>query len=172
MLEDLYRINISDLKKAGLLTPGSTGAVFYKGHLILRLMGFGDYIETGAGYRIYLAREKCLKGEQVFFLCTDCGRKCRLLFGDNLHCRCCTGLNYRCQHQSEVDRLTTRLIKFQQKHFVGERTRPYRQSMNTYINNLIDYCQLRNKQLNELQRISDNLRFRLLNKDLDSTKKS
>ena len=61
-------------------------------------------LKHGKGFRLKLSHKRNgYGGEQVFFLCPECGARVRFLYlqGGRFICRKCAGLNYHTQQQTE-----------------------------------------------------------------------
>ena len=124
-----YRsLDVRDLHRRGVLKPGldygwqwtrngrvvaGVGITTEQDRLILSYRHTPNDGEPVAHrYPVSLARTPCTYGgSRPWFLCPDCGRRVALLYlgrHGRFACRHCLRLNYKCQRESDHDRLIRR----------------------------------------------------------------
>ncbi|MBT8360431.1 MAG: hypothetical protein KJO32_05705 [Deltaproteobacteria bacterium] len=142
LTEHQQRIDTKDLNKTGLLTPGrsgilswrnrlgeTTGSVSYKISDRCMTLKYSYLIENGELRQqedqavpviltVLLDRTPMhFGGYRTWFLCPDCNRRCRVLYGSQklFLCRNCSNLAYASQNEDKVSRLILRSRKIRKK---------------------------------------------------------
>ena len=120
---DYRRLDVRELHRAGVLTPGWRGGWYRRGEKRASInieVGKASirlrYDTTSGGecksydYAVMLSRSSCnYDGERSWFLCPCCGRRVAILYGFALFaCRHCGKLAYEVQREDETDRLARR----------------------------------------------------------------
>ena len=166
---DMRRLDVRKLQKAGMLVAGqSNGWRWWQGggqtlheaqieaypdhvsiaHACTRVAG-----EQGS-YRIGIERTAChLGGHRVWWRCpaAGCSRRVAVLYGCNgaiFACRHCYRLNYKCQRETDSNRLIRRLDKlrgrlgWQPGFGNGDKGKPHRMRWPTYWRLVQEHDQL------------------------------
>lgn len=116
-LDDVVQLDVSYLKKAGLLSKGKASKLnWIKGDKIV-LANVIIYIEENhmemVGGTIHFTRTSCnFGGKRIWFLCPECGRRSRILYGINFVCRLCVNVPYGCIGEDRLDRINRKIGKF------------------------------------------------------------
>lgn len=158
---DMRQLDLRALKRAGLLEAGSTfgwswwrpsgqqlhhaAITVHADHvsIVHDCQRAGGELAEGR-YTIGIERTAChLGGQRAWWRCPaqGCGRRVAMLYGGNgavFACRHCYRLNYRCQRETDSDRLIRRLEKlrgrlgWQPGIFHGTGAKPHRMRWQTY----------------------------------------
>lgn len=120
----LLRLDVRQLQRAGVLTPGWRGGWQWTrrsgksdigieaevDHIRLRYTNKRNGESRDFDYTVRLSRSSChYGGERPWFLCPCCGRRVAILYGGAMFaCRVCYGLAYEAQREDETDRLARR----------------------------------------------------------------
>ncbi|WP_247737263.1 hypothetical protein [Thauera aromatica] len=125
MTADYRRLDVRELHRAGVLTPGwSGGWCWYRrgekvatvnvevgeASIRLRYEATDRGERKGYDYAVRLARTGCtFGGARPWFLCPCCGRRVAILYGGSVFaCRNCRELAYEVQREDGADRLARR----------------------------------------------------------------
>lgn len=123
--QHMLRFDLRQLTKKGRVAPGQSYGWYWSrdeeqiASIGVRTMADAlllDYTYTPSGSqsravtcRVRLTQTPCtLGGARSWFVCPDCGRRCRVLFGVSRHgsfaCRVCQRLAYASEAESPIDR--------------------------------------------------------------------
>ncbi|MBT6340861.1 MAG: hypothetical protein HOJ48_16350 [Desulfobacula sp.] len=130
MAESSLPLDIRELKRKGLLTPGGTittkwsrggnvhssiGAIVYKDHLLLRYTHKKtDVVEQN----VFFTYTPCnYGGERIWFQCPFCGRRCAVIYsyGKYFACRICCNLTYETCNETPRDRRFSKADKLRKR---------------------------------------------------------
>ena len=110
--DDLLRLDVNRLNKAGALRPGWTGTCQWSNQEV-RVVTRADGLvlsNAGAAEEVLVLWEDCgFGGRRPFFCCPGCGERTLHLYRlRHFRCRTCHGLSYGSQRERESDRAQRR----------------------------------------------------------------